>query len=190
MGMNFLSQFTKTYDLARPDFLISDFLAPATLDLSPGLQWEPLPYLKIFFAPAMGRMTFVTNDSIISRATENRFGNGVDEKIRSEVGAKADIVFEKEVVKNLVIRSRAQLFNNWSRPSAALEAINSTRTNIDVNWQTDIFYKLTKNIAINFGFQTIYDDDVRIKNAAIPSGFNNAQFQFRQNFGVGFVTGF
>jgi hypothetical protein len=190
MGMNFLSQFTKTYDLARPNFLISDFLAPATLDLSPGLEWQPKSYLKIFFAPAMGRMTFVMNDSIISRATENKFGNDKDQTVRSEVGAKLEILFEKEIVKNLVVRSRAQLFNNWSRPQTQLDAINSNRANIDINWQTDVFYKLTKNIAVQFGFQTLYDDDVRIKNASVPSGFNPAQFQFRQNFGLGFVAGF
>lgn len=190
MGMTFISQFTPTYDLAKSTFLISDFLAPATLDLSPGLEWKPQPYLRFFLAPAMGRMTFVLHDSIISRATENRFGNAVDQKVRSEVGAKMEIQFEKEVVKNLVIRSKAQLFNNWSRPQDQLDKINSSRANIDINWQTDLFYKLTKNIAVQFGFQTMFDDDVRIKNAAMPNGFNDAQFQFRQNFGLGFVAGF
>lgn len=190
ISATFISQFTPTYDLAKSNFLISDFLAPGTLDISPGLEWNPQPYLKIFLAPAMGRMTFVTNDSIITRASENRFGNDVDQKLRSEVGAKMEIQFEKELVKNLVVRSRAQLFNNWSRPQTQLDAINSSRTNIDINWQTDVFYKLTKNIAIQFGFQTLYDDDVRIKNALVPGGFNSAQFQFRQNFGLGFVAGF
>lgn len=188
MGLNFLSQFTKTRDLSS-NKIISDFLAPGILDIAPGIQWEPYPFLKIFFAPAMGRMTFVTNDTIIMRADpENRYGNDIDQRVRAEVGAKADIVFEKEVVKNLVIRSRAQLFNNWSRPEAQLIKINSSRTNIDVNWQTDIFYKLTKNLALNFGFQTIYDDDVRVLNSA--GVLQNAQFQWRQNFGVGFVAGF
>lgn len=190
MGATFISQFTPTYDLAKQDFLISDFLAPGTLDLSPGLEWKPKPYLRFFFAPAMGRMTFVIHDSIITRATENKFGNDLDQKVRSEVGAKLEIQFEKEIVKNLIIRSKAQLFNNWSRPQTQLDLINSSRTNIDVNWQTDLFYKLTKNIAVQFGFQTMYDDDVRVKNAAIPGGFNTAQFQFRQNFGLGFVAGF
>jgi hypothetical protein len=190
MGATFISQFTKTYDLAKNDFLISDFLAPGTLDLAPGLEWKPKPYLSFFFAPAMGRLTFVTNDSIISRTTENKFGNDKDQKVRSEVGAKLEIEFKKELVKNLVVRSKAQLFNNWSRAQTQLDAINSSRTNIDVNWQTDLFYKLTKNIAVQFGFQTRFDDDVRIKNSAQPGGFNPAQFQFTQNFGLGFVAGF
>lgn len=197
MGMNFLSQFTKTYKIRNsvsdPDFLLSDFLAPGVLDLSPGLEWKPVPYFSAFFAPASGRMTFVTNDTIITRNTKeaNRFGNDVDQRVRMELGARLELVFEKEIVKNLTYRSRAQLFNNWSRPDAQLIAINSTRANIDVNWQNDFFYKLTKNIAVNFGFQIMRDDDVRINeirgNSASPLF---APWNWRNNIGIGFVAGF
>lgn len=191
VAANFLSQFNKTYDI-QTDKLISDILAPGILDLSPGLEWKPFSFLKVFYTPVNGRMTFVLNDTILNRnpsGTENRYGNSVDQAIRTELGQKADIQFEKELVKNLSVRSRAQLFNNYSRPSDQINKINSSRANIDINWQTDLFYKLTKNIAINFGFQTIYDDDIRIPKGTTGT-YNDAQFQWRQNFGVGFVAGF
>lgn len=190
VGANFLSQFIKTYDLANPNFLLSDFLAPGILDLSPGIEWTPQPYLKVFLAPASGRFTFVTNDTIILRtdAKANRFGNEVDQRARTELGARLDIVFEKELVKNLNIRSRAQLFNNFSRPQAQIDAINSSRANIDVNWQTDLFYKLTKHIALNFGFQLLRDDDVRITDKSTSAKIT--PWNWRNNIGIGFVAGF
>lgn len=188
VGANFLSQFIKTYDLANREKLLSDFLAPGILDVSPGLEWTPQPYLKVFFSPASGRFTFVTNDSIIMKAEANRFGNKVDERVRTELGARLDVVFEKELVKNLSVRSRAQLFNNYSRPQDQLDAIESTRANIDINWQTDFFYKLTKNIALNFGFQLLRDDDVRIKDKA--TNVFSAPWNWRNTIGLSFVTGF
>jgi hypothetical protein len=188
IGANFLSQFIKTYDLAKSDKLLSDFLAPGILDVSPGLEWTPQPYLKIFLSPASGRFTFVSNDSIITKTEANRFGNDVDQRVRTELGARLDIVFEKELVKNLSVRSRAQLFNNYTRPQLQIDAINSSRANIDVNWQTDLFYKLTKNIAINFGFQVLRDDDVRVTDKA--TGVKSAPWNWRNNFGIGFVAGF
>jgi hypothetical protein len=190
IGANFLTQFIKTYDLAKREKLLSDFLAPGILDISPGLEWTPQPYLKIFLAPASGRFTFVTNDTIVLRndAAANRFGNDVDQRVRTELGARLDIVFEKELVKNLSVRSRAQLFNNYTRPQIQIDAINSSRANIDVNWQTDLFYKLTKNIALNFGFQVLRDDDVRVTDKA--TGVKSSPWNWRNNFGIGFVAGF
>lgn len=190
IGANFLSQFIKTYSLANSNLLLSDFLAPGILDISPGLEWTPEPYFKVFFAPASGRFTFVTNDTIIGRTASdaNRFGNAVNQKVRTELGAKLELLFEKELVKNLTVRSRAQLFNNWSRPQTQIDAINSSRANIDINWQTDLFYKLTKNIALNFGFQLLRDDDVRIVDKATGNKF--APWNWRNNIGIGFVAGF
>jgi hypothetical protein len=189
IGANFLSQFIKTYDLAKSDKLLSDFLAPGILDVSPGIEWTPQPYLKVFLSPASGRFTFVSNDSIITKAEANRFGNDVDQRIRSELGARLDIVFEKELIKNLNIRSRAQLFNNYTRPQLQIDAINSSRGNIDINWQTDLFYKLTKNIALNFGFQVLKDDDVRIVSNKL-TGDKTSPWNWRNTIGISFITGF
>ena len=188
IGTNFLSQFIKTYDLAKSDKLLSDFLSPGILDVSPGLEWASQPYLKVFFSPVSGRFTFVSNDSIITKSDANRFGNDVDQRVRTELGVRMDIVFEKELVKNLSVRSRAQLFNNYTRPQWQIDAIESSRANIDVNWQTDLFYKLTKNIALNFGFQVLRDDDVRVADKA--TGLKSAPWNWRNNFGIGFVAGF
>jgi hypothetical protein len=189
IGANFLSQFIKTYDLAKSDKLLSDFLAPGILDVSPGIEWTPQPYLKVFLSPASGRFTFVSNDSIITKAEANRFGNDVDQRIRSELGARLDIVFEKELIKNLNIRSRAQLFNNYTRPQLQIDAINSSRGNIDINWQTDLFYKLTKNIALNSGFQVLKDDDVRIVSNKL-TGDKTSPWNWRNTIGISFITGF
>lgn len=192
VSANFLSQFTKTFT-PNTDYLLSDFLAPGILDIAPGIEWQPLPYLKIFLAPAAGRFTFVANDTIVNRtdASALRYGNDVAQKVRGEFGTKADILFEKEIVKNLTLRSRLQLFNNWSRAQAQLDNIYSSRANVDLNWQTDLFYKITKNIALNVGFQTIHDDDVRIVdvNSKDADG-KTSKWQLRQNFGVGMVFGF
>jgi len=188
IGTNFLSQFIKTYDLANRDKLLSDFLAPAILDVSPGLEWTPQPYFRVFLSPSSGRFTIVTIDSIISKVNANRFGNDLDQRIRTELGARLDIVFEKEVVKNLSVRSRAQLFNNYTRPQLQIDAIGSSRANIDLNCLTDVFYKITKHIALNFGFQVLRDDDVRVTDKA--TGVKSAPWNWRNTIGIAFITGF
>jgi hypothetical protein len=93
------------------------------------------------------------------------------------------------LIKNLNIRSRAQLFNNYTRPQLQIDAINSSRGNIDINWQTDLFYKLTKNIALNFGFQVLKDDDVRIVSNKL-TGDKTSPWNWRNTIGISFITGF
>jgi len=189
VNLNFLSQFIKTFSLSNRDFLVSDFLAPGILDLAPGLEWTPSKHFKFFLSPASGRLTFVLNDTLSSSLeAQRRFGNQQDQQIRTELGAKAIANFEKEVVKNLTYRSKLQLFNNYSRPEDQLTNINSSRTNIDVDWQNDLFYKLTKNIAVSFGFTLTKDDDIRIKEDGTEPLVS--PWNWQNNIGLSFVAGF
>ena len=183
--MNFGSQFIKTWDANNSELLVSDFFAPAVLNISPGLTWKPKSYLTVFMTPASGQFNFVYNDFLIQRA-EGAFGNKQNQNIRSEFGARVDAIFEKDIIKNLTLRSRLQLFNNFTR-SDKDPAGNSRRWNVDITSQTDIFYKITKSIALNFSWLMIYDDDILI---ASKTGEKRPILQIREAFGIGFTYGF
>jgi hypothetical protein len=189
----FISQFTKTYDINSGTYLFSDFLAPGILDLSPGFEYDPFPFLKLFISPFNSRMKFVNNDEIINRTspTANRYGHDVGEKFTYEMGSKLDAFFEKELLKGFTLRSRFQATNSWGRPSNILDRLYTSRTNIDVNWQTDLYFKIHKFININAGLHLIFDDDHRFSNVENPDpDGKKAVWQVRENLGIGFVFGF
>lgn len=190
--VNFISQFNKTYDVLNGTYLFSDFLSPGILDMSPGFEYDPFPYFRIFFAPINYRMKFVTNDTIISRTSKfaNRYGHDVNEEVTYELGSKIDALFEKELFKGFILRSRLQLINSWGRPSPILDRLYSSRTNIDVYWQTDLFYKIFKSLSLQAGFQLIHDDDHRFSNVDNPDpDGKKAVWQLRENMGIGLVLG-
>lgn len=189
----FISQFTKTYDFNTGTYLFSDFLSPGILDLSPGFEYDPYPFLKIFISPLNSRLKFVINDEIINRPSllANRYGHAVGEEFTYELGSKIDAVFEKEMIKGITLRSRLQLTNSWGRPSYVIDRLYTSRTNIDVNCQTDLFFKIYKSITINLGFFTIFDDDNRFPNVDNPDpDGKKAVWQIRQNVSLGFALGF
>ena len=44
-------------------YLFSDFLSPGILDISPGMEFDPFPFLRIFISPFNSRIKFVNNDN-------------------------------------------------------------------------------------------------------------------------------
>lgn len=189
----FISQFTKTYDLNTGTYLISDFLAPGILDLSPGFEYDPFQGLRVFVAPFNYRLKFVSNNEISDRTSPlaNRYGHAVGEEVTYEIGSKIDALYEKQILSWLFLRSRLQLLNSWGRPNTMLARIYSSRTNVDVNFQTDLFIRLFKKLSLQVGLMTIYDDDNRFVNVDNPDpDGKKAVWQIRNNLGVGIFLGF
>ncbi|MFM2207120.1 MAG: hypothetical protein RL213_1095 [Bacteroidota bacterium] len=162
--LNFKSQFSNGYDYPETP-VISRFLAPAYITSSLGITWRPADYFEVLVSPVTSKITLVMDDAIVG--TDGRYGVKAGENSRSEMGAYLNARFRKEIMTNVTLASRLELFNNYADENTA------NRKNVDVNWETGILMKVNKVITASLVFQLVYDDDVL------------SDTQYRQVLGVG-----
>ncbi len=69
--INFHSQFSKGYKYNSDGTkdILSNFLSPGYLLISPGLDYKPVKGLSIFISPVTSRWIFVTNDSLSAKGS-------------------------------------------------------------------------------------------------------------------------
>jgi len=178
------TQFAEGFDFASPEEdrpVISNFFAPAYLKATAGIDYKPDDKISIYISPFAGKFTFVNDDSIaamrlyIPDEVENP-------NFRSEFGAMLSATYQnKEVIKNLGLRSRLELFNNYTDPN------RPNRKNIDVDWQTIIDMKFAKYFGANLFTHLIYDHDTKVEiDPENQPGRTGVRTQFKEVFGVGF----
>jgi hypothetical protein len=194
MVANFRSQFYKgfDYDYLGKGFhrMTSNFMAPAYLTLAPGIDWHPGNYFSLFVSPIAARFTFVTNhendfffpngvippDAQVPGGGEFElplaalYGVNPAQKVRGNFGAFASAIFRKEIIKNVALRSRLDLYSNYLR-TLRFKAVGPNQLeitedgakpqNVDVFWTTLIALKVNNWLTVTYNFDLIYDDDVR-----------------------------
>jgi hypothetical protein len=187
---NFKSQFAKGFDYPNDstETLVSRALAPGYLLISAGIDFKPVEYFSIYVSPATGKFTFVTEQSIANAGTYGNEGAVYDEttgelitpgkNFRAEFGAYVNILFQKEIFKNVTLMTKVDLFNNYTDPN------KSNRKNIDVNWETVIDMKINKFLSASITTQLIYDDDIKIDSDGDGTP-NGPRTQFKEILGIG-----
>lgn len=180
----FESQFDLGYDFNdenenRP--VISKFMAPAYLKLSLGIDFKPNDKLSMYISPAAGKWTFVTDDSIAAQHLYIPEAHANDKR-RGEFGALTSFIYQdKEILKNVGLRTSLELFNNYT------DINESNRKNIDVDWQLRMDFKLNKYFAANIFTHLKYDDDTDIEFDPVNQpGVKGPRTQFKELFGLGF----
>lgn len=180
----FESQFDLGYDFNVEDDnrpVISKFMSPAYLKLSLGIDWKPTDKLSMYISPAAGKWTFVTDDSI---AAQNIYipKEHANPNRRGEFGFLTSFVYQdKEIVKNVGLRSSLELFNNFT------DVVQENQRNIDVDWQVRLDFKLGKYIGANVFTHLKYDHDTKIEyDPENKPGVKGPRTQFKELFGLGF----
>jgi hypothetical protein len=161
---NFKSQFTKGFKYPDDSNVVSKFLAPGYVTLALGFNYKPVDYFEVFISPATGRLTIV-NDDVLANA--GAYGVKPGEKTRMEFGAYLNMKFKKDIMENVTLMTKLELFDNYSDDNG------NNRKNVDVNWETSLNMKVNKFITASIATQLIYDHDV-IKHT-----------QFKEVVGVG-----
>ena len=140
---NFRTQFAKGYKSRTDDTLISDFMAPGTLDLAVGFTFQkPKSPFKLNLSPIGGSMTFVLNREL---SEQGKFG--VDKGKRqistlgSSIRADLDIEFAKKILR---YRTTLYSFSNYS-------------TNTYVRWDNLLEIRATKFLAATLNITGVYD---------------------------------
>lgn len=211
--VNFRSQF---YDGYNYNYLnqgltrkISSFMAPGYLHIAPGFDWKPCDGFSLLVTPISGKFTFVTNKAYsysfqggvipgqyqteasgqYEKPLAINYGVDPNREVRLEAGAFASANFNKQVVKNVIWKSRLDLFAGYSKrteffgPSYAskLEVDEFHPERVDVFFTNTIHMKVNKFLSVHYDFDIIYDDDIRM----FGPGGNVAAMQFRSMLGVG-----
>lgn len=158
--VNAQSPITKGYDyVEKPKKLITQFASPLYIKTAVGIDYKPKPYLSIFVSPVAGKFTIVANENIANLdryipATTDANGNRYyNNNFRAEFGALARVTFQKEVFKNINVRSVLELFMSYTDPN------KPNRKNVDVDWQTGIDLKVNDWLVVNLFTHLIYDDN-------------------------------
>ena len=115
------------------------------------------------------------NDSL---SADGSFGVDAGKNTRSEVGMFVKLEYKKEVLKNVTLETKLDLFSNYLH----------NPENIDVDWNVLVNMKVNEYLSANLVTRLIYDDDVKIVDAA--TGKSAPRVQFMEMFGVGLTLKF
>lgn len=183
--LTFKSQFAKGYEYSKDSTnSISGFMAPAYIDIGPGITYKPNDHFMANFSPVTPRWIVVLDQDL---ANQGAFGltpadsvNGVVQnakRVKSQFGAKLLLAVNYEVAKNVKLSSKLELFSDYL----------DNPQNIDVNWQVLVDLKVNSWLNVTLSTELIYDDDVIIKDANdVPLG-PRTQFKQMLMIGVGYA---
>jgi hypothetical protein len=202
---NLRTQFTDGFDYnyegTGKKKRISGLFAPAYITLAPGITWKPNEYFSLFFSPASARWVVVSNAPYSyfyqggvkpDGRQENTLAVlfGVDEKkqIAFQLGAYASMNYRREIMKNVVYKTRLDLYSNYLRAKRLGDTDKGKYrpANIDVFWTNLVAMQVNKWLSVTYSLDIIYDDDVR----QFGPTKNLPGTQIRSLLGVGLATKF
>lgn len=177
----FRTQFLDGYSSSEDSIRSSTFMAPGYVTVSLGLEYIPNDNLKVMLSPISAKFTLVQNQALadsgaygVEPAKLNSMGELLKhgERFRTEVGAYMRIVYKKELMENIGLRTRLELFSNYK----------NTPKNIDVNGELILDFKINKWFSANIQLNLIYDHDIDIEDR---HGNVGPRTQFKQVTGIG-----
>jgi len=173
------TQFSDGYlyssDSVKPQ-LVSRFFSPAYVLLSPGLDFKPNDQLSVFFSPITARYVVVMDDYL---SAQGAFGVDTGRHVKSELGAYFSFNWVKTIAKNIVYKTRLDLFSDYKH----------NPQNIDMFWTNSLNLQVNKYISANISLDMIYDDDVRVFQNP-KTGVMGPRLQVKEVIGVGFTAKF
>lgn len=169
---SFSSQFAEGFNYPNDSVHISKFMAPGYFQLSIGLNYKPVDYFSIFISPIGARLTVVNDKSLTSRP-EGAYGIFGDNTSLWQVGGSVNVVFKKDIMKNVNLMSKLDLFSDYRH----------NPQNIVVGWENNILMKVNKYISLSLATMLIYDDNIPYMDS--ENNPHGARTQFRETFSVG-----
>ncbi len=182
---NYLNQFDGVDQGLRAGFanlnnqdLLSNLFAPATITLSPGIDWKPNTNFSFFFSPAALKLVVVANDDIAQIGAINVNDDGTQEYLGSLNGnpqtaaLNADGQFEVTSFENttraLGALGRAKYNNTFLEDRVSfgselnvyydyLNGAGAERNLPTVDWLTTTTFNIFKGIGVTLKTGAYYD---------------------------------
>jgi len=174
--VNFRSQFAKGYayeDAGKR--LTSNFLSPAYVLASIGMDWKPANNFSLFLSPATARWVIVSNDSLSSIGA---FGVDTGKHVKFQLGAFASATYSVNISKTAAYKGKLDLFADYLHNAG----------NVAVYWNNILAVKVTRLISMNLTVNLIYDNDIKsIKEDGTQGG---PKVQLQEVMGIGLAYAF
>ncbi|MGV3630416.1 MAG: DUF3078 domain-containing protein [Bacteroidota bacterium] len=177
----FKTQSLDGFNFPNDSVRISKFMAPAYLSFALGIEYAPNENFNLFVSPLAAKITFV-NDEVLSnegafgvdKAVYDDLGNVIQkgQRQRYEFGSYLKMRFNKELMKNIEMKSRLELFSNY---------IHNPQ-NIDINAEVIFLFKVNKWFSASLQGNVLYDDDIVIRDS---NGKTGPRTQFKSLLGIG-----
>lgn len=171
---NFRSQLLKGYSYAgstkedvKKNFA-SDFLSPAYVLISQGLDYKTEKGLSVFISPITSRWVIVMDDTLSARGD---YGVAPGEHSTNQLGAFATVNYTTSFNKFISYRGRVDLFSNYK----------NNPQNADLYMTNVVSAKLGKVICLSWNLDMIYDDDVKL----FGEDNSSPALQLKSVFGIG-----
>jgi len=174
---NFRSQFSKGYAYQDNNIktLTSNFLSPAYLLLSLGMDYKPNDNFSFFISPLTARWIIVQNDSLAAVAA---YGVDSGKNVRFQLGAFASINYTANLSKTAIYKTKLDLFSNYLH----------NPQNISMYWTNILAVKVTRLISMNLSVDMIYDNDIKsVKSDGTAGG---PKPQIKEVMGIGLAYKF
>ncbi len=174
--LSFNTQFDKGYDYGatstpntETDY-ISKLMAPGYLTAGVGVIWTPKTWLKVTFAPASWRGTFVMDKKL---SDDGAFGVEAGKQLLTQFGADLVAELRTPVWHNISFYSRLELYSNYlDKPQ-----------NIIIHWDNQLTMQVNKWISASLNFNLIYDDNIKFGN-------EGPKLQIKEVLGIGLQATF
>jgi len=143
-------------DGRRPPVKVSDFLSPGTFTQSVGMTYQSRPWISQRFGLG-AKQTVVLIENLRSLYRMDQ-----DESVRFEIGLEAFTDFDKEIFKNVFLKSTLGLFAAFNQPESP-----------DLLWENVLNMKVNSWLQVNLEWSALYDTDM------------NSRVQLKEVFSVG-----
>jgi len=180
--LGFKTQFAQGYDNPGDAnrMKISNFMAPGYLNFSLGMDYKPSEVFSLFLSPLSSKFTFVLDDELSAAGS---FGLDPGQKTRAEVGAYIKMAFKKEILKNVTLDTKIDLFSNYLENPQY----------VDVNWDLLLTFTINEYLSASLLTQLIYDYVIKFgrdtTGDGVPDTFGD-RVQFKELFGLGLTYSF
>lgn len=182
---SFKTQFSNGYKYDGNTIVSKEsaFFSPAYTNLALGIDYKPLKWLSVNFAPATGGVVIVNDPAL-----REKYGNYkkaendsiITMPVKFELGAQLKLDVKLKIGSSLDFASYLTLFSDYlDKPQ-----------NIRVNWETVTDFKISKFFSINFRTYLVYDDDIKFADAKNPESPKKQRVQFKEIFTIGFTYSF
>lgn len=176
--IDFRSQFAPGY-VYEPDTLvpgneisarISDFMAPAYLLTSIGIEYKKGKKFYLLFSPITCKTTFVMDQTL---ADAGAFGVDPGKNYRLELGTLVKSGLNFQIMDNVTFSSNLILFSAYN-----------TYGNVDVNWETVTKFKINDYLTATYSTLLVYDDDITVIRSRDEKPTIAVQFKDVLNIGL------
>src|SRR6218665_2858778 len=134
---------------------ISRWLAPGYVNISVGIEYAPSPAFNMYLSPVAGKITLVKDETLanagafgVDKAEYDGLGNVITKgkQVRYEFGSFLRFKFQKEIMKNIEMKTKAEFFSNYLK----------NPQNIDVNIENIFAFKVNKWFSASLQWNMIY----------------------------------